>query len=244
MKKETYKIHGMSCASCVKTIESTLLKTKGVKSAVVNFASGTALIEFDENVIREEGLAEIIKSIGYILITSSPENTDNRGKTKTISLKVIGMDSPHCAIVVEKVIKSLSGIKSVDVDFSNRRAKVIFDLLILGSDDILNVITDAGYKPSVEKEGRKDIKDKEKDETEKQIRKLKTKLLVGGVLAILIFLGSFSKIFPFVPDLLGNSWVLFALATPIQFWVGWQFYSGLKLLFKYRTADMNTLVSI
>ena len=41
-----------------------------------------------------------------------------------------------------------------------------------------------------------------------------------------------------------NDWALFILATPVQFWVGWQFYAGLKLLFKYRTADMNTLVAV
>ena len=47
-----------------------------------------------------------------------------------------------------------------------------------------------------------------------------------------------------MPAFLNNYWVLFILTTPVQFWVGWQFYSGLKLLIKYRTADMNTLIAV
>jgi Cu+-exporting ATPase len=57
-------------------------------------------------------------------------------------------------------------------------------------------------------------------------------------------LGSFPEWFPFVPGILNNLWVLFALTTPVQFWVGWEFYSGLKLLIKYKTADMNTLIAV
>ncbi|KKQ27861.1 MAG: Heavy metal translocating P-type ATPase, partial [Parcubacteria group bacterium GW2011_GWB1_37_13] len=63
-------------------------------------------------------------------------------------------------------------------------------------------------------------------------------------LSVFIFLGSFPEWFGFVPKFLNNDWILLLLTTPVQFWVGFQFYSGLKLLIKYRTADMNTLIAI
>lgn len=73
---------------------------------------------------------------------------------------------------------------------------------------------------------------------------LKKKIIAGVILSAVIFLGSFPSLFSFVPVFLNNNWILLILTTPVQFWVGWQFYSGLKLLIKYRAADMNTLIAI
>ena len=67
--KETYPVIGMSCASCVKKIETVLNKTEGVIEANVNFASEKVTIEYDDEVIDMDKMADIIKSIGYELIT-------------------------------------------------------------------------------------------------------------------------------------------------------------------------------
>ena len=253
MKKENFKIQGMHCASCVGTIEKALLKTVGVHSASVNFATESALVEFDENIISEKNLAKTVDSIGYHLDVGKGNPDDkknqtiqtlNNEETKLVSLKIIGMDSPHCAMVVENALKKLEGVKNIDVDFPNQRARIVFNSLILRIDTILEVIIDAGYKPIIESEEKEEMMDREKIERQKQIKILKTKLLIGGILSILIFLGSFSDWFSFVPEILSNNWALLVLTTPVQFWVGWQFYSGLKLLIKYHTADMNTLIAI
>jgi Cu+-exporting ATPase len=167
MEKETYKIRGMHCVSCVGTIERVLLQTAGVRSAAVNFASESALIEFDENIISESGLAKIVKSVGYRMEVKTQEKT--------------GKGSHHNHAEMERA---------------------------------------------------------------EQITEVKRKLVVGGVLSVFIFLGSFPEWFSFVPQILNNNWTLLILTTPVQFWVGWQFYSGLKLLIKYRAADMNTLIAI
>ncbi|MDP3763308.1 MAG: copper-translocating P-type ATPase [bacterium] len=244
MKKETYKIHGMHCASCVATIERVLLKTAGVRSASVNFASESALIEFNENIISESNLAKTVESVGYHLEIGTKEEVITGKNIETISMKVLGMDSPHCAIIVESALKKLSGIKNTDVDFPNQRAKVVFDSSLLNIDDIFKVIVDAGYKPIEEEGEAEEILDKEKIEREKQLKILRTKLIIGGILSVFIFLGSFPQWFSFVPQILNNHWTLLVLTAPVQFWVGWQFYSGLRLLVKYRTADMNTLIAI
>ena len=249
MIKKTFKITGMHCASCVKTIENALLKTAGVRSASVNFATESALIEFDENTVSERGIAKMVKDIGYTLEIGEGEerekkSDENAAATETVSIKVLGMDSPHCAMVVEGALKKAAGVRNIDVDFANKRAKVVFDAKKTSKKEIFKVISDAGYKPIEEEGVAEEMMDKEKSEREKQVKTLKRKLTVGAILSIFIFLGSFSRWFPFVPDFLANHWVLFALATPVQFWVGRQFYTGLKLLVKYRTADMNTLISI
>ncbi|NOY35440.1 MAG: HAD-IC family P-type ATPase, partial [bacterium] len=249
MIKKTFKIRGMHCAGCVRTIEKALLKTAGIHSASVNFATEAALIEFDENVISEREIAKIVKEIGYDLeigdgLAAEPPNGADGADTKTAAIKVLGMDSPHCAMVVEGALKKIPGVKNIDVDFSNKRAKVVFDTKKTSIEEIFKVISDAGYKP-IEEEGRaEELMDKEKSEREKQVKTLKRKLTVGAILSVFIFLGSFPGWFPFVPNFLSSRWVLLLLTTPVQFWVGRQFYAGLKLLVKYRSADMNTLISI
>ena len=250
MTKKTYKIQGMHCAGCVRTIERVLLKTVGVHSASVNFATETALIEFDEQVVSESEFSKAVESVGYKMGSEQHESTkektieEENKKTESVSIKVIGMDSPHCAMVVDGVLKKLPGVKNTDVDFSNQRAKVVFEPFKVSTDQIFKVITDAGYKPIEEKGASEELLDKEKIERDNQLKTLKAKLAVGGILSVIIFMGSFPQWFPFVPEFLTNLWLLFILTTPVQFWVGWQFYSGLKLLVKYRTADMNTLIAV
>jgi len=216
MKKETYKIRGMHCASCVATIEHVLGTTAGVHSASVNVASESALIEFEESIISEADLAKIVESVGYHLEIGAKEKevvADNR--TRTISMKVVGMDSPHCAMVVEGALKKLPGIKNIDVDFSNRRATVVFDSSLTTSDAIFKVIADVGYTPIKEEGEAEEILDKEKVEREKQIKIMKRKLVVGGILSAFIFLGSFPEWFSFMPQIFNNNWTLLLLTGAV-----------------------------
>ena len=183
MKKETYKIKGMHCASCVATIERALSKTAGVHSATVNFASESALVEFDDTKISESDLEKAVDKAGYRLISKN---------ANTVSIKnEAGMKMPH-----------------MDMEMNSPEHNHM------------------------------------EMEREDQIKEMKRKLVVGGALALVVFLGSFPQWFSFVPEFLNNNWLLLVLTTPVQFWVGWQFYSGLKLLIKYRTADMNTLIAV
>src|SRR3989339_340191 len=179
MKKETYKVHGMHCASCVATIERVLGKTVGVHSASVSFASESALIEFDENIITESGIEKTVELVGYHLVINK---TNSHKKEEIVKMPDMDMNSPqHNHMEMER---------------------------------------------------------------ESQMKEMRLKLIIGGILAFFIFLGSFPEWFSFVPKILNNNWILLILTAPVQFWIGFQFYSGLKLLIKYRTADMNTLIAI
>jgi len=67
--KETYPVLGMTCASCVRKIETVLGKTEGIVEASVNFGSEKVTIEYDNDQIDLQKIEKIIKSIGYELIT-------------------------------------------------------------------------------------------------------------------------------------------------------------------------------
>jgi len=255
MKKEIFKISGMHCASCAATIEKAILKLPEVKTAQVNFAAETLLAEFDEKKVNPQDMARAVKEVGYHLLTPeapmaeaafvplSGTASESDGK-EFLALKVIGMDSPHCAMVVEKAVKTLPGIEKIEVDYNNARAKVVFDPSKVREQQIEKAIDDSGYEAIRETSEAQDMLEKEKIEREKELFLLKKKLFVGAILSAIIFLGSFPDWFDFLPEILGNHWLLLFLTAPVQFWVGSRFYSGLKILIKYRTADMNTLISI
>ena len=257
MKKEIFKISGMHCVSCAQTIERAVLKLVGVSLAQINFAAETLLVEFDEDKVKLEDFAKVVSGVGYKLKIPTKEGiAEKKEPTKVLTkegkeflaLRVIGMDSPHCAMVVEKAIKTLPGIEKIEVDFNNGRAKVVFDPKKVREEQIEKVIDDSGYEAVRETSEVQDVLEKEKQERNKELSVLKKKFLVGATLSLIIFFLSFPQWLSFLPETLvkvvSSHWLLLILAIPVQFWVGSRFYSGLKLLFKYKTADMNTLIAI
>lgn len=255
MKKGIFKIRGMDCASCAATIEKAVLQLPGTARAQVNFAAETLLVEFDETRIRADDFAKVVRDAGYELAGEGGTGAERNpvpgtheaagaGGREFLALRVIGMDSPHCAMVVEKAVTTLPGIEKIEVDYSNARAKVAFNARAVTPEQIEKVIDDAGYEAVRETSEAQDLLEREKQERERELSALKRKIIVGAVLSAAIFLGSFPEWFPFMPAIANDYWVLLALTTPVQFWVGARFYSGLKILFKYRTADMNTLIAV
>ncbi len=252
-KKTQFNIKGMHCASCVGKIEKSLTKVNGVKSAFVNIATERATVEHDEN-LDVEKLLEAVESVGYIPVSDKEKNkkqsSGQRVKSNInapfLSIKVIGMDSPHCAMVVEQAIKTLSGIKSVEADYNNARVKVVAESDKTGADEIMKVISDAGYKPMVEKGEKEDLAEQEKNEREKEVSLLRKKITFGTVISVAVFVLTYAEWFGPVANIpvFDRNALMFVLSIPVQFWVGWQFYSGLTLLFRYKTADMNTLIAI
>ncbi len=190
---------------------------------------------------------------------------------KTI-FKIKGMHCVSCAGTIERAISKLPGVKLAQVNFAAETLSVDFDENKTGVDDFDKAVKSTGYRlllpqgkteqknppapngdhsrhlgmimPMAEGEEAGDALEREKRDREKELAGLKKKLVIGGALSLIIFLGSFPQWFPFVPKILNNNYLLLILAAPVQFWVGWRFYSGLKILFKYRAADMNTLIVI
>ena len=111
MKKEKYivGVSGMHCASCAGTIEKKLGKKEGIVSASVNFASEKATVEYDAEKLSSRDIVSFINETGYKAAAG--------GK---IIIKAVGMDSPHCAMVVEKALRNSEGIVSVVTDSANQ----------------------------------------------------------------------------------------------------------------------------
>ncbi len=235
LKKINVKIGGMHCATCAVSIEKALNSFDGVK-ATVNFGTETAYVEIDTDKVYEEKIVQIIKNTGYEVIDQQQSVQDGR----EIKLKIIGMDNPHCVGTVGNALNSLNGIMSKNL-LVNEKAAIVYDPNKVSSDKIKKAIKDAGYEPV---EIVEETIDREKIARERHIKELRTKFFIGAILSVLIFFGSFPEWFGFVPGILANKFVLLLLTTPVQFWVGLQFYKGFIIALKNKSADMNTLIAV
>jgi Cu+-exporting ATPase len=232
-KKEnaTVKVTGMHCASCALNIEKSLKKTKGVLSANVNYGSEKAYVDFDPSQTNLEKIHGVIKSRGY--------GVEDTG-VKTVELKVIGMDNSHCIGEVDTALKRMKGVYERKLS-TNEKALITFNPEEASIEQIKKTIKSAGYEAVETGEG---LVDREKEARKRELKRLKVKFAAGAILTSVIFLGAFPEWFPWIPALLQNPLVLLAMATPVQFWVGFQFYSGFFTALKNKTADMNTLIAV
>jgi Cu+-exporting ATPase len=153
------------------------------------------------------------------------------------------MHCASCAASIERALGSVEGVVTAHVNFGTAKATVEYLPTRVEAATLRQAIREAGYEPRESADTETAI-DRERHARAVEIRTLMARFLVSLVLSLPIVLGSMGMFFPWVPTWLQHPYVLLVLATPVQFWVGWQFYQGFWSALKHRTADMNTLIAI
>jgi len=215
------KINGMSCANCAANIEKTLSKLPGIYQANVNFASEKAIIEYSPAEINASAIITAITEPGFMPVIS---------KSNFI---VKGMSCASCVGRVEKAIMDIPGVISANVNLANGQAAVSY-LEDVRLADIKNAVKNAGFGISPESAVPEDVS----DTANQEIKSLRNTLIAAALLGIAVL------IMGFLPAFTGKAYLLWALATPVQFWAGLRFYKGAWAALKHKTADMNTLVAV
>ncbi len=227
-------VEGMTCAACVGHVENALKGVPGVVDASVNLGTEKASVEFDPAQVRFQVIEEAVSGAGYKLGTQSA------------SLNIGGMTCSACVSHIENALREVPGVAEANVNLGVERATVEFIPGIVELSDLQAAVEGAGYRV----EGFNDSGDQERElerlSKVKEIRELRNRLMFAGAGAILLFLGTFD-VFPWVSNLMGRNYypfLLWALATPVQFWAGSNFYtSGLGAL-KHGTSNMHTLIAL
>jgi Cu+-exporting ATPase len=227
-------VEDMTCAACVGHVENALKGVPGVVDASVNLGTEKASVEFDSAVVQFQVIEEAVSGAGYKLGTQSA------------SLNIGGMTCSACVSHIEKALREVPGVAEANVNLGVERASVEFVPGMVELSDLQAAVEGAGYRV----EGFNDSGDQERElerlSKVKEIRELRNRLVFAGTGAVLLFLGTFD-VFPWVSNLMGRSYypfLLWALATPVQFWAGSTFYtSGLGAL-RHRTSNMHTLIAL
>ncbi len=231
-------ITGMTCASCVARNERALRKVEGVDDASVNFATEKATIAFDPDVVSADELVHAVEAAGYGVVTAQE------------TLPILGMTCASCVSRVERALRKPPGVLKADVNLATEKATVTYVPGQASRADLVAAVKAAGYdviaEPAAVAGGASESAiDAAETARAAAYRTLKTKVIVGFALSIVIFAGTMQPDwFPFLPAWLHNGYVLWALATPVQFWVGWQFYTTAWAALRHGTTTMNTLIAM
>jgi P-type Cu+ transporter len=225
-------IKGMTCANCAQTIERTLKRTPGVESAAVNYASETAAVVFDPAQVKLVLLQERIAAAGYEVATAR------------IELPVRGMTCASCSATVERTLKRTPGVVSAFVNLGNEKASVEYVPGLVTQAGLARAVKEAGYELVVAQAGES-MEDAERAARTEDTRRQQRLLLIGVLFSVPLFLVSMAGDFFHLHvrfDWL--DWLLLALAAPVQFYVGRQFYvNGFKSL-RNGSANMDVLIAL
>ena len=155
-----------------------------------------------------------------------------------VEFKISGMTCASCSSRIDKVVNKIEGVSKASVNLTTEKATVDFDTDKLTREEIIERIERLGFGADVMTDDI-DI-DAEKD---KEAQTLKRKLIISVILTTPLLITMLDHLFGVsLPALLMNPWFQFALATPVQFYVGWQFYVGAFKRLRSFSANMDTLV--
>lgn len=152
---------------------------------------------------------------------------------KTVELSIQGMTCAACSARIEKVLNKMDGVEAT-VNLPLESATIRVDEGIT-EEELIARIEKIGYgaKPKVEMAPPHDL------------RPLQRKVIISALLSAPLLLVMLTHIpgLGFHAPWLMNPWWQFALATPVQFWIGAQFYQGAYKSLKSGSANMDVLVA-
>ncbi|MGE5586904.1 MAG: heavy metal translocating P-type ATPase [Clostridia bacterium] len=168
---------------------------------------------------------------------------DLDSRLKKADLRLMGMSCASCASRIERSLKVLPGVASASVNFAAEKATVEYDPLKVTILDMTKAVADLGYDAieSTDENGS----DSEKARREREVKVLRFFFASAAILSLPLVAFMFGDVFGLpVPGFLRNKLFQFALATPVQFIIGYQFYRGSYHALKARSANMDVLIAM
>jgi Cu+-exporting ATPase len=224
-------ITGMTCANCVATIERNLKKLPGIENAAVNLASERATVEFDPGQLALEQIIGKVEKVGYGVAKGEADFSVRR------------ISDSNDVRRLEKSLEKIQGVLNVQVNLTTEHLKITYIPTLVSQNDLRNAVRAAGFTV-IETEGV--FEDAEAKARQKEIDLQRKLLTFGLIFTIPLFLISMSRDFGLIPMEIGHmpwvNWLMMALATPVQFYVGAQYYSGAYKALKNKSANMDVLI--
>ncbi|MCM3619612.1 heavy metal translocating P-type ATPase, partial [Sutcliffiella horikoshii] len=225
------QISGMTCAACASKIEKSLTKIDGVEKANVNFAIEKTKVVYDDAKTNVKAFEEKINKLGYEVV--------HEKQTFDIS----GMTCAACANKIEKRLSKLDGVSNAHVNFALETVTVTFNQEQVTSSEMIEAVKKLGYTLKPEASKTETASNKEIEVQHQTGKFLFAAILTLPLLWTMVTHFEFTA-FLYVPDMLMSPWVQFALATPVQFIAGAQFYSGAYKALRSKSANMDVLIAL
>lgn len=230
-------ITGMTCAACARRIERKLSKAPGVQKASVNFATSRATIEYDPQATGVGALIGTVKDVGY-----GTAGTARADFIVDDSARPSGSSQP-----LEKHLNRLRGVISSNFNLGTMEVRVEYLPGATEVSSIRRAIEGFGYRVRETSGAGGEVvaaEESEQASRDAEYRDLKRKLIIAAVLSLPVLIVAMSHGRIAFLNFSGVNWLQLALATPVVFYCGAQFYLGAWAAFRHRAADMNTLIAV
>ena len=240
-KQLTLPITGMTCANCVATVERNLKKLDGVQRAVVNLSSERATVEFEPAKLQLNDMIARVNRAGYGVATGEAD------------LIIKRLSDDNDARRLEKALTNLEGVLDAQVNYTTEKARVKYVPTIVTQAELRRAVASTGFE-ALELGG--EAEDAEAKAREHEINEQRRLLISGLIFTIPLFLLSMGKDLGLLPSFFyvdtamdgmreaqpWFSWLMLALAIPVQFYVGWQYYVGAFKALRNKSANMDVLI--
>jgi Cu+-exporting ATPase len=232
-KHLTLPILGMTCANCVATVERNLKKVEGVESANVNLSSERAAVSYDPQKASLGDFIARVERAGYQIAMGEA------------SLGIKNLADASDALRLEKVLNAKEGVIESNVNLATEKALIKYVPTVVSQNELRRAIRSAGFETL---EDDLQLEDAEAKARQKEIAEQRRLLIVGLIFTVPLFILSMGRDMGLLPAVLAHArwmdYLFMALATPVQFYVGWQYYvNGYKSI-RNGSANMDVLVAL
>jgi P-type Cu2+ transporter len=217
-------LEGVDSEHCALIVDSGIAKLKGIQSHRVELNNKQAVIQ----TLNEDTVSEVVKTIrdlGYGVTTVKK------------TFPVLEMTCASCAVGVESVLKSQIGIIEASVNYANAKATLEFIPSLIQVDSLKKIVQSSGYDLLIDESATND--DTVEHIQKEKFLKLKKKTYWAlGLATPVVIIGMFFMNMPFANE------IMWAISTPVLFWLGRDFYFNAWKQAKHRSANMDTLVAL
>jgi Cu+-exporting ATPase len=235
----------MTCANCVATVERGLKKQTGVQAATVNLSSERATVTFDPAAVGLPDLIARVERAGYGVATGEAD------------LVIKRLSDDNDARRLEKALLKHEGVLEAQVSVATERARVKYVPTVVSQAEIRAAVSRSGFE-ALELGG--EAEDAEAKARQAEIDMQRRLLVIGLLFTVPLFLFAMARDFSLLPAFFYNAasgmegmaraskwwvnWLMFALSTPVQFYVGWHYYTGAFKALRNRSANMDVLIAM
>jgi Cu+-exporting ATPase len=248
-------IEGMTCEGCAGNVRRALEAVAGVRAAVVDLKAKRADVEVGPEFAGRQTLADAVKAAGYSvpdipaapapapLVTLAPPPAPAAPATEDWELAIGGMHCASCVGRVEAALAGAPGVINARVNLATERARVEVDPRLADEAALAQAVKAAGYEARRAELDPSAGADAMRRERAAHVAYWRRRLLVGVALTVpLVVLGYLPMILHIHASWVG--WAMFALATPLQVYLGWPYVVGAWKRLMSFSANMDTLIAL
>uniref|UniRef100_A0A4W4F2A3 Copper-transporting ATPase 2 n=1 Tax=Electrophorus electricus TaxID=8005 RepID=A0A4W4F2A3_ELEEL len=250
LQKVTVGIKGMTCDSCVQSIEGLVSQRDGIKSVLVALMAGKVEIKYDPEALDPAKIVQLISALGF----GASVMEDGAVSDGVLNLSVTGMTCASCVHNIEAKLCRTEGVLEATVALATSKAHVKFDPDVIGAREIIRSIEGLGFGVSL-------IKNDALRKNEvlccwcSRWKHAFLFCLVFGipVMGLMIYMmvmdsqhpehgGSMPEEQNILPGLSILNLAFFLLCTPVQIFGGRRFYIHAYRSLRHGAANMDVLI--